>query len=331
MLLPSKLIFKEAFADQLQLNLLILRQFANVLPAAISVFLCTWLATRFKKFWPSLAVFLVLMTVREMFHISETFWHPDAINLLFVVLTFYYLDRDQLKFGPNFYFAAITCGLSTATRLFGAFFFLAIAWLLVWGWIKKVLNFRKVLLAGSLFILLMVGTILVANPYTFSPGELGAAQNTFARRQAVMANGINEPDPENIYRTGLDAWWPFMTRSFGSSATLITLGISVVIGALGKKHANFYRILLAWLLAIGTYLIGFVLVKSSWYMLPFLVPLYCAAMALPENIEVWVENRNMKPASGKILKYGSYALIMGVLAYQLFSNIQIIIQTIQYG
>jgi len=325
LLLPVKLIYGPSYVDHLQLNMLLLRQFANVLPAILSCFFVTWLATHFKKFWASIILFIILFTLPGVVYINNSFWHPDAINLLFIGLTLYYLDRDQFKFGPNFYFAAITCGASIATRLFGVFFFLAIGSLLAAGVIKKVLTPRKALISGLLFIVLMVGAILVSNPYTFSPGELNAAKATFEHRQSVLASGINEPDPDNIYRTGLDAWWPFFTRDYGNGVTLAFLSISALFGALGKSRKAFYGALLAWLVVIGIYLIGFVLVKSPWYILPFLIPLYGAAMAIPENLNCVFENLKLKPSIARIVKIGIFVLITTLGLIQLVQNLQTLI------
>ena len=321
LLLPGKLLFGQGYVDHLQLNMLLLRQFANVLPAVLSCFIISWLATHFKNFWVSVMVFVILLTLPGMTGINNAFWHSDAINLLFITLTLFYLNRDQFKFGPNFYFAAITCGASIATRLFGVFFFLTIGSLLGAGVIKKVLTPRKALISGLLFIVLMVGAILISNPYTFSPGELNAAKATFEHRQSVLANGIDEPDPEHIYRTGLDAWWPFFTRDYGNGVTLAFLSISAVIGALGKKRKSYYGALLAWLMVIGTYLIGFVLVKSPWYILPFLIPLYGGAMAISDNLESVLEKLRINPTSALITKIGLFALMSALGLIQFVQNL----------
>lgn len=319
LLLPIKLLFGQGYVDHLQLNMLLLRQFTNVLPAVLSCFIISWLATHFKKFWASLIIFIILLTLPGMTGINNAFWHPDAINLLFIALTLFYLDRDQFKFSPDFYFAAITCGASIATRLFGVFFFLAIGGLLAVGVVKKVLTHRKALITGLLFIVLMVGAILISNPYTFSPGEMNAAKATFEHRQSVLANGIDEPDPEHIYRTGLDAWWPFFTRDYGNGVTLVFLSISVMVGALGKKHKYYYGALLAWLMVIGTYLIGFVLVKSPWYILPFLIPLYSGAMAISDNLENVLEKLRLNPTSALITKIVLF-IFMSVLGLIQFAQ-----------
>lgn len=324
LLLPVKLIYAQSFADHLQLNMLLLRQLVNVLPAILACFLFTYLATHFKKFWASLLVFLILLTLPGVMLVNSTFWHPDMLNLLFIALSLYYLEREQLRFGPNFYFGAITIGLSVATRLFGLFFFLAILYLLITAIIKKALSIRKALLTGVLFITLMIATILVSNPYLFCPGEPEAALKTFERQGETLAHGVQEADPENIYRTGIDAWWPFMTDYYGSGLTLILLGGSALIGCFGSRRNHFYRILLAWLLVIGTYLIVFVAVKSSWYLLPFLIPLYCAAFSIPENLAGMMDKWKLNPSRATLLKVGVYFLFFGLGLFQLVENLSII-------
>ena len=102
LLVPVKWIFKTGLASHTQLNMLIVRQLVCVLPSVLSAFLLTYLATRFKKWIPSLGLFLVVLTLPGMLWYITRFWHPDALNLLFVSLTLFYLDRDQLEFRRTF-------------------------------------------------------------------------------------------------------------------------------------------------------------------------------------------------------------------------------------
>jgi 4-amino-4-deoxy-L-arabinose transferase-like glycosyltransferase len=322
-LLPVKWLGEEGFAERLQLNMLLVRQLANVLPAVLSCFLFTWLATRFKNLWASLGLNLILLTLPGMIGLNYTFWHPDGVNLFFVALTLYYLDRDRLRFGANFYFAALACGASIATRLFGGFFFLAIAVLLLMGWQKKTLTLRRGLLAGLFFILVMAAGIFISNPYMFAPGEIGAALNTLARRQAVLAQGVAGPDPEGIYRTGLDAWWPFMAPTFGSSLTIIFLTVSTLAGLFNRERRHFTWALFAWLLVIGTYMIATVKVKSPWYLLPFLIPLYCSTFNLPDLLR---QKLALSSTGGqkKVWRIAVWILVAGLGAAQLVQNIHIL-------
>lgn len=325
LLLPAKIIFGPGYADHLQLNMLLLRQLINVFPSVLACFMFTYLTTHFKKLWASLLLLAVMLTLPGMTGLNNTFWHPDGINLLFIALALFYLDRDQQHFGANFYYAAIAIGFSAATRLFGLFFFLAIAGLLAAGLVKKTLSVRKALVTGVLFIVLMLGSILVANPYLFSPGEPKIALNSFTHQSETITQGWEEPDPEGIYRTGIDAWWPFMTRDYGSEVTLVFLAISVMIGVLGKNRKPFYSVLFAWLIVIGTYLIGFVMVKSPWYLLPLLIPLYCGAMAILDNLDCLSEKLRLSPLNMKVVKIVIMGLIAVLFVFQILQNLQILV------
>ncbi len=57
--------------------------------------------------------------------------------MLFVTLTIFFLDRDRLRFGRNFYLAAAACGMATAIKLLGAFFFLTIPVVVILGILQR--------------------------------------------------------------------------------------------------------------------------------------------------------------------------------------------------
>ena len=331
LLVPIKAIFGSNFSQHTQLNLLILRQIVCVLPTVIAAFIFTYLATRFKKWWTALGLFLIILTIPGVISYQTRFWHPDALNLLFIALTLFYLDRDNLEFGGNFYLAAIACGLSIATRMFGLFFFLAVAVLLLEGIVKKILTLKKAVIAGVLFCLLMFGTILVSNPYLFKPGEFGAAVSIFERQGAQVTNGINEPDPEGIYQTGLHAWWPFIERFIGSELTLVFLVLFALLGCFAGKDRRYYRILLAWLVVVGGYLIFFVKVKSYWYLLPLLVPLYSAFFAISDHFQSLKLKTYANPKARSALNILITLLLAGMGSFQLFQNISLIVLNHMFG
>lgn len=323
LLLPSKLIFQANFADQTQLNLLILRQLVSVLPAILSAFIFTYLATRFKNWWMSIGMFLVMLSLPGMVYYNTRFWHPDSLNLLFIALTFLTLDRDEFRFGRNYFLAAIWCGLSVATRLFGLFFFLAIAGLLAAAILKKVITLKTAIVKGGLFILLMAGTILVSSPYLFNPGEYASLQRLAEKKQVDLSQGYAEADPEGVYRTGFSAWWPHMTKWYGNGVTLGFLAVSIILGVFRGQRKNSQWVLLAWLIVTGGYLIFFVKVKSFQYMLPFLIPPYIAAWNLSGIIYNQTEPGKLSITTGvKIAAYTGTAVLFVV---QLVQNIQWIV------
>jgi hypothetical protein len=135
--LPSRLIYGASFTNHMQLNLLLLRQLISVLPMILAAGLLVYLQTRFQSPLRSLALFLFLLSVRGVVRNQIWWWHPDALAVLAVVLTIFFLDRDQLRFGRNFYFAAVACGLASAIKLLGFAFFLTIPVYVVVGIVQR--------------------------------------------------------------------------------------------------------------------------------------------------------------------------------------------------
>jgi hypothetical protein len=284
-LLPVRLAVGPQFVHLTQVNLLLLRQFVSVLPVILAALVLVYLATRFRKPLAAVGLFVLILSIPGVIRDNHNFWHPDALNLLFIVLTLYFLDRDGLRFGRNFFLAAIACGLSAATRLYGFFFFLAIAAYLLAGLVKRSIGWWQALAKGSLFAGLMVITILFADPFLFSADARANLARIMNDKQSEMKYGYNEPDPQQIYRTGWDAWLPFFEEGYAANWFSLFLLASAIVGILMGGPRIFNGMLLAWVAVIGGYLVYFVAVKSSQYMLPLFVPFYAAAFSIPIALE----------------------------------------------
>ena len=70
-LLPVKLIFG---LGNLQLNMLILRQFVSVLPMIAALMILVYLQTKFESFLKSIALFLLLLLIPEI--VFNDMWFP---------------------------------------------------------------------------------------------------------------------------------------------------------------------------------------------------------------------------------------------------------------
>ena len=284
-LLPVRLVVGDQFVHLTQVNLLLLRQFVSVLPTILAALVLVYLATRFRKPLAAVGLFVLILTIPGVIRDNHNFWHPDALNLLFIVLTLYFLDRDRLRFGRNFFLAAVACGLSAATRLYGFFFFLAIAAYLLAGLIKHSISGWQALGKAGLFAGLMVITILFADPFLFSASARTNLVRIMNDKQGEMKYGYNEPDPQQIYRTGWDAWLPFFEEGYAANFFSIFLLVSAIVGIFMGGQRIFNGMLLAWVVVLAGYLVYFVAVKSSQYMLPLFVPFYAAAFSIPTALE----------------------------------------------
>ena len=106
------------------LVMLILRQFVSVLPLLAALLLLVYMQDGFRSY-RSPVLFIFLLSVPAGVE-NNSWWHPDGLTFLLVVLTIFFLKRDNLRFGKYFLLAAAMSGVATATKLIGLHFFLAV-------------------------------------------------------------------------------------------------------------------------------------------------------------------------------------------------------------
>jgi len=280
-LLPVRLLFGESFPQQIQLNMLLLRQIISVLPNILSMGILVFLITRFKHRWYSVGLFLFLLLIPGVVKYNILFWHPDSLGLLCIVLALYFLQRDQFRFGPNWIAAAAACGLASAIRMLGFFCVLAVAYMLLYALFIQKQPIKKLILAGVVFILVMAAVIVVASPYLLHPAARTRYFEILNEKQFDMKYGYNHPDPENIYRTGWGVWLPFLEQHYGQRFFLLITALGLLITSFISKHRHTQRLITLWVLPSLGYLIYFVVVKSYQYLLPPLVPFLAASFSAP--------------------------------------------------
>jgi hypothetical protein len=281
-LIIPRLIFGAQFSDQIQLNILLMRQFVSVLPMVLALMLAVYLVTRYKSTWISVSLFAFLLLIPGVVKICYRFWHPDSIILLLVLLTIYFLDKDYLRFGRYFYLAAVACGLTTAIKLWGLFFFLAIAGYLIAGLIRHKISFKKFFLSGLLFILVMLGTFIITSPSILVPYVARAAAASWTDQQSKILLGPERIDTSGIYKTGLMIWLKYFGQHFMKAYFFFFAYLALAAGALWGSRKKLNRILLAWSLPVTLFLAYYSAMKSFQYMLPVAIPLYCGAALFPE-------------------------------------------------
>ena len=284
-LILPRILYGPAFGEHVQLNLLLLRQFINILPMLLALALLVYLVTRFKSLPTSVGMYLFLLSLPGVFIFDMRFWHPDSLVLLLVLLTFFFLQRDALRSKKYFYLAAVTCALAAVIKLWGLFFFLAIAGYLLAGMLRKVIPLKKAVLAGVGFIAVMGLTIIISSPCLLYPATVKSLVNTWGHQLTTNATGYNEPDPEGVYQTGLPNWLRYFNKYFMHPWFFFFAFTALVLGSLWGSQVYLNRLLLAWCLVTVVYLVEFVAVKSYQYMLPVMLPLYAGGFLLPALAE----------------------------------------------
>jgi hypothetical protein len=280
-LFGSRLAFGPDFANHTQVNLFLLRQLVSVLPMILAILIFVYIATRFKSWWFSTAMFVVMLLIPGVVRYNQRFWHPDALMVLFVAVTFYYLNRDRQRFGRDFYYAAVMCALAAAVKLYGFFFFLTIAVYLCAGLIRKILTLKKTILAGFAFVLVMGVTLLMSSPFLLVPSARQTMTSILSGKTAEMETGYTDSGMEDIYHTGIDAWMPFFALHYTQPYFFYFLFGVLLLGSFLGPVKDLNRLLLAWCVVVAGYLILFVAVKSYHYQLPLFLPLYAGGFLFP--------------------------------------------------
>lgn len=281
--LPGRLIYGNVAGEQMQTELLILRQMISVLPMILSAGVLVYLQTRFRRFWISIILFLLILFIPGVVHNNLQWWHPDALTVLSVVLTFFCLDRDDFRFGKWFWLAAVACGMATAIKLVGLFFFLAIAAYLLVGWRKKHISFRRMVLVGLVFVLVMSAVIVLSNPFLFFRGQPETLLHIFQLKSAEIDQGYTQNDPyASQYQKGPQFWEWTLNAWYAPPLVLGFVVVSLLAAILIGKQRRLNWLILAWSLPQSIYLLYFLAPKPDHYWLPVMVPLFSALMTFPE-------------------------------------------------
>ncbi len=316
---PVQLFYGQETEQQVQLLLLLERQFVSVLPMLIAIGIFTYLVTRFRSLLISIAVFLFLCTIPGIVRQNIWWWHPDALTILFVALTFLFLDRDDSRFGRFFYLAAVTCGLAIGTKTIGVFFAPIIALLLIAGLIHRKLSLKQAVLSGAGFILVMVLTIFISNPLLFIPSARERIIQVHIDHQYFFTHGWADDDP---YGVGWLAWQPVLNGWYASYAFLLVALIAQIYNSITGSIKDISRIFLIWILPFSLYVIYSIAVKPDHYWMPIMLPLFAGLIpAIADLLKKYWEYR--KSGSGKaVLCFAAAAILLIFFINQVLFNLQ---------
>ncbi len=271
----------------------VLRQVVSVLPMLLGLLLLVYMQDQFRTY-RSVLLYGFLLAVPAV--VSNNFWwHPDGLTFLFAMLTLFFLNRDDLRFGKNFLLAAVFTGITAATKLVGFYFFLAVALTLVLGLRNKQLSWKRFVKAALLFLGIMVVSFVVANPFLLSHWARIDYFSTFTQQTKLLAEGYGI-----LYDKGLSAAWPTIRQYYGMALFLLCAAGTAIAGALQGKRRLLYALILAWFVPLTITVLWQSHFKFQ-YWLPVALPLFsCVAMLFPEKIKD-VRWKNWKAAVHLIL------------------------------
>lgn len=321
-ILPVRLIYGDGMVAHTQLNLLLLRQMVSVLPMIVALLLLVYLQTRFESGWRSVGLFLLLLSVPAVVRQNLGWWHPDAMAFLMVVMTFFFLDRDRLRFGLHFFLAAVSCGLVIGIKVYGVFFFLAIAGYLLAGLIQRRIDFKKAVWVSLAFIAIMAATVVITNPLLLNASMRTKILKIHSDHQYYFTHGW---DDSEVYRQGPLSWLPVITGWYGQGIFLLLALASLGAAAWGGRQRQLNRLILAWMAPYGLYVFFWIVIRPDHYWLPVLLPVFSSVLTFVD-----FRYRSWKGFLGE-LKARPWATVLApvaaaILAVQFVQNIGVAIE-----
>ena len=280
-ILPLKL-FGTVWPGNTRVIVCVLRQMISVLPMIIAAGLLTRVVTKFRHIIPSVVLYILLLTMPAVLQ-NDLWWHPDSLTLLFLCLTFFFLDKDGMRCGKFFLFAAAACGAAVGTKYLGLYFALAIPGYLICCLIRGTIGFRQLLIKAGLFLLVMAAFILISDPLLLLPQERAEILGIMKQQTELSGTGIFIRYDRTFLENGrLPAW---LTENYLRFPWLILSLAGLAAGWFsGKPRRRTMSIVFALYLLTACAVNLNTAASRMHYYLPILLPL---AAQLPDLTSVF--------------------------------------------
>ena len=293
--------------------MLMLRQGSSVLLILAGILLLVYLQDRFKTY-RSFVLFSLLIGIPAVVY-NNFWWHPDGMVVLLAALILFFLQRDDLRLGKNFLFAAVLCGILTAVKTIGAYFFLAVGLALLLSLITRKSSLRRAAGMALAFLLVMGVSYIIANPFLLSPWGRTAFINIFHKQTDLLFNGYGI-----VYEKGLIASWPLVRQNYGGAIFLLIATATTLWGVWRSDKKLLFAFILAWFLPVSVLVFYFTHFKFQ-YWLPAALPLISTvAVLMPEKL------KDFRPFRWeKIVQFGALLLVFIQMALFYQTDVQDIV------
>jgi hypothetical protein len=291
----------------------VLRQFVSVVPMLVAALIFVYLFTRFKRYGTSIGTFIFLLTIPAIFQ-NSLWWHPDSLTILFIALTFFFLDRDNLNFGKDFHYSAVACGLAVGTKLIGLFFFIAVPTYIAWGYFSKRIDLKQAVLSAGRFLFLMFAVVIISNPMLLVPDVRERIINIQQKQAEAMSFGW-----QVAYETGPRSWFGIIEENYANGYFIILSLIAIILGLTRGPSRLLNALILTWAIPFSLYILFFIAIKPTHFFIPIALPLF-AGVANIFTIE-YKRKENAHTADWKRISGILLLLIcLVVIGIQLVSN-----------
>ncbi len=312
--LPLKLIEGSVWPQNTPVIVASLRQAISVLPMILSVYLLVKMQTRLRPIWKATGLFIFLLIVPAVVR-NNLWWHPDSLAMLACVMVVFFLDRDDLRLGRNFFFAAAACGIAAGLKLSGFFFGLAIPLYLAWGFLERKIPFRRVLILATAFLAVMAAALVASNPLLLLPQERQEIFRTMMLQFEQTSGGVF------FYQKGVNHFLNSIDENFktnfGSLIFLFSVMIALVLQFIlpefrsNSRRQRLLAVLLAWILPLMI-TIDQAAYRRTNYFLPVMIPFLSTLGGLPfEKLKLY-----LRGSAGQRLAAAGLILTVGLVIFQ---------------
>ena len=277
----------------------------------ISVLLLVWTQTRFRSRYKSILLTLLLLTLPAVIS-NNMWWHPDSLLMLFSALTIFFLERDDFRFGRNFYFSAITCGLAVGAKILGVLFVLTYIVYILYGVFSRRISFKKVLVRSALFLLLMIATVVVTNPLLFLPIERSEIIAVF--KANLQQNTLGFWVKGNSGVSMFQQVYEILRENYTSIILLLVSLGALIYGITQRSTRTASLVILTWVIGYMGYFLVFASTMRSHYLIPAALPMLSAlAVLLPDSLKVKTTESSSDRVTPQWWKVMSLILLFGIL------------------
>ena len=191
-----------------------------------------------------------------------------------------------------FFLSAALCGIMIATKVVGAFFFLAVGVTIIWALVEKKVTWKRALLSSLAYILILAVFFVLANPFLLSPWARTEYLNVARRQADLLARGYGV-----VYEKGLKSFSPTLRNYYGEYIFLTSTFVLALIGLFKKQRRFLSALIFSWFLPLTVYIFFFSHFKYQ-YWLPVALPMFSSwVVAFPDR-KNWID---MKAATKIVL------------------------------
>ena len=206
---------------------------------------------------------LVLIISFPSFWINSTIFHPDYPYTCFVIISMYYLLKDNWKFGSNFMISCFMFAVSFSLKIQA----ITVTPLFIFYILYNKKSWTEVLKYSLIFITVLFGFRIISNPYLLHPEGLNAFIEGF-----LSDMNSNKTNHGNGNIVSFYDKIQMINNNYLSYFSIVIISLIIVFSFQIRKLEKFTNLILFTFVINISYL--FIFVNKAWqhyYIIPFIL------------------------------------------------------------